>query len=285
MTEGFDHSYDMTLGSSIPKVELTQAHIEGLMASSAAYERATLSTDTIDKPKTISAINSLYRLKGLQAPEIIWAKSPMAIIFEKILRDLDLGLDSNNGPWGQITFDQEVPWGEHLKTYNTDYNRHSYYHGEDYMVSLYSLLYYFRQGNKAVLNAISGTHKRWLDYWSLGNAESVRDLDTHVTRHMHDVICYLHKDSFHYAVEDKVLNNKTWNALCEDVTLGLCGSPSNAADDPYLETGQPSMESNNTQNLKQIKRNSHARCKAVQRVLGDPGRHGRRKSDGKRTNH
>ena len=111
MTEGFDHSHSCMSYADIPVIQFTEGHIELFQTRSEDWRKNAFSTAPVNKSNAISAINELYKIKGLNSPHIVWTKSPLANIFAKFLRDRLLKSSSSSLRTDQVQFTEKVEFG------------------------------------------------------------------------------------------------------------------------------------------------------------------------------
>jgi len=111
MTEGFDHSHSYMSYADIPVIQFTEGHIELFQTRSEDWRKNAFSTAPVNKSNAISAINELYKIKGLNSPHIVWTKSPLANIFAKILRDRLLKSSPSSLRTDQVQFTEKVEFG------------------------------------------------------------------------------------------------------------------------------------------------------------------------------
>ena len=112
MTEGFDHTHSYMSYADIPVIEFTEGHIELFQTRSEDWRKHAFSTAPVNKSNALSAINELYKIKGLNPPHIVWTKSPLANIFAKLLRDRLLKSSSSRLRTDQVHFTEKVEFGD-----------------------------------------------------------------------------------------------------------------------------------------------------------------------------
>ena len=219
MTEGYIRTHiDYSYRDKIPKTEFTKAHIEVFKTQTERWKREAYSTRRLDKPFVRAAIKALYRLEGRAAPFIVWAKSPLANIFAKVLCDEILGLTARDRVFNDCRTSDQILWDNI---------------GPSIIASVDNVTTDFAVVNREALQEFIKDGKLWRAFGWVDDPGA-------------DGFKSIIKDSLHYAVrispdfinrssENSLAGETIWTDICEAIKAGLGKSPSQISDKTYPE--------------------------------------------------